>query len=76
MPTKISVLMPNDEALRFESFCNARGHKKSTLIVRLIKEHLDKEKFASVDASSNKVSISVINPIPALKELTEQETKQ
>lgn len=45
LPTKISVLVPDDEAVRFESYCNDRGHKKSTLIVRLIKEHLDKEHY-------------------------------
>lgn len=45
VPTKISVLVPDDEARRFEAFCNERGHKKSTLIVRLIKEHLDREQY-------------------------------
>jgi predicted DNA-binding protein len=44
--TKISVLMPSREAERFEAFCEARGHKKSTLIRRLIREHLDREGFA------------------------------
>lgn len=43
--TKISVLVPDSEARRFESFCNERGYKKSTLIVRLIKEHLDREQY-------------------------------
>ncbi|QDV93648.1 hypothetical protein FFH90_004685 [Pseudomonas sp. ATCC 43928] len=45
MPTKISVLVADDEALRFEAFCNERGYKKSTLIARLIKEHLDREQY-------------------------------
>ncbi len=45
VPTKISVLVPDEEARRFEAFCNERGYKKSTLIVRLIKEHLDREKY-------------------------------
>ncbi|MFT0532440.1 hypothetical protein ACMHYJ_06335 [Castellaniella hirudinis] len=45
VPRKISVLVPDDEARRFEAFCSERGHKKSTLIVRLIKEHLDKEQY-------------------------------
>lgn len=35
--------MRPDEASRFEKFCEARGHKKSTLIARLIREHLDRE---------------------------------
>jgi hypothetical protein len=40
--------MRPDEANRFEKFCEARGHKKSTLIARLIREHLDREGGASV----------------------------
>ena len=43
--TKISVLVPAAEARRFEAYCAETGHKKSTLIVRLIREHLDREKF-------------------------------
>lgn len=35
--------MRPDEASRFERFCESRGHKKSTLIARLIREHLDRE---------------------------------
>ena len=42
---KISVLVPATEARRFEAYCAETGHKKSTLIVRLIREHLDKERF-------------------------------
>jgi len=38
---KISVLIPLDDAHRFEEYCLRQGHKKSTLIVRLIREHLD-----------------------------------
>lgn len=45
VPTKISVLVPDNEARRFEAFCSERGYKKSTLIVRLIKEHLDREQY-------------------------------
>jgi hypothetical protein len=44
---KISVLMPHAEAERFEAFCDAEGHKKSTLIRRLVREHLDSLGFAS-----------------------------
>ena len=43
--SKISVLIPAAEARRFEAYCNETGHKKSTLIVRLIREHLDRERF-------------------------------
>lgn len=40
---RVQVLMQPAEARRFESFCERRGHKKSTLIARLIREHLDEE---------------------------------
>lgn len=43
--SKISVLVPAAEARRFEAYCTETGHKKSTLIVRLIREHLDRERF-------------------------------
>jgi hypothetical protein len=42
---KISVLLAVGEAERFEAYCEARGFKKSTLIARLIREHLDRERF-------------------------------
>ena len=45
-PTKISVLLTPEEAIRFEAYCEQRGHKKSTLIARLVREHLDREQFA------------------------------
>lgn len=35
--------MRPDEALRFERYCERQGHKKSTLIARLVREHLDRE---------------------------------
>jgi len=40
-PKKISVLLGSDEFQRFEAYCERQGHKKSTLIARLIREHLD-----------------------------------
>lgn len=43
--TKISVLLPPDEASRFEAYCQERGHKKSTLIARLVRDYLDREQF-------------------------------
>lgn len=43
--TKLSVLLTQEEASRFESYCEERGYKKSTLIARLIREHLDRERF-------------------------------
>lgn len=42
---RIHVLLPKAEAARFEAYCHERGHKKSTLIARLIREHLDIERF-------------------------------
>jgi hypothetical protein len=45
-PAKISVLLTPEEAIRFEAYCEQRGHKKSTLIARLVREHLDREQFA------------------------------
>lgn len=40
----VSVLLTDEEFDRLESFCDERGHKKSTLIARLIREHLDAER--------------------------------
>ena len=42
---KISVLLSRDEGERFNAYCESKGYKKSTLIARLIKEHLDSENF-------------------------------
>jgi len=42
---KISVLLSPGEARRFEAYCQERGHKKSTLIARLIREHLNRERY-------------------------------
>ena len=35
----------DDEFERFERYCDSQGFKKSTLIARLIREHLDGERF-------------------------------
>lgn len=45
--SKVTVLLDPEEFERFEAFCVARGHKKSTLVARLIREHLDSEGFRS-----------------------------
>lgn len=42
---KVTVLLDQDEYQRFESYCDERGYKKSTLIARLIREHLDGQEF-------------------------------
>lgn len=44
-PVRIQVLMPPAEAERFDAYCRDRGFKKSTLIVRLVREHLEQERF-------------------------------
>jgi hypothetical protein len=44
-PSKITVLLDVDEFQRFEAYCEAQGFKKSTLIARLIREHLDDARF-------------------------------
>lgn len=40
---RVQVLMQPEEARRFERYCERQGHKKSTLIARLIREHLEQE---------------------------------
>jgi metal-responsive CopG/Arc/MetJ family transcriptional regulator len=42
---RIQVLMPRAEADRFDAYCRELGFKKSTLIARLIREHLTEEHF-------------------------------
>lgn len=45
MAAKLSVLISDDEAERFNSYCHERGYKKSTLVARLIHEHLEREGY-------------------------------
>jgi len=40
---KITVLLEEAEFQRFEDYCSQKGHKKSTLISKLISDYLDKE---------------------------------
>jgi hypothetical protein len=42
---KVTVLLSEAEYGRFERFCEAFGHKKSTLAARLIRTHLDQQGF-------------------------------
>jgi hypothetical protein len=44
-PSKITVLLPDEEFDRFDSYCRDRGYKKSTLIARLIRQYLDLEGY-------------------------------
>jgi hypothetical protein len=41
----ITVILASEDFKRFQAYCSARGHKKSTLAARLIRDHLDGEKF-------------------------------
>jgi hypothetical protein len=43
---KMSVLLDKDEEARFSAYCREKGFKKSTLVARLIREHLDREGYA------------------------------
>ena len=42
---KITVLLDSEEFDRFDASCQERGFKKSTLIARLIPDHLDESAF-------------------------------
>jgi hypothetical protein len=44
-PTKITVLLSDEEFDRFDRYCQERGFKKSTLIARLIRQYLDLEGY-------------------------------
>ncbi len=44
-PVKVTVLLTPDDFSRFDDYCRVMGFKKSTLIARLVREHLDAEKF-------------------------------
>ncbi len=43
-PARVMVLLPADDAERFTVYCSRNGFKKSTLIARLVREHLEREK--------------------------------
>lgn len=53
---RVQVLMPPPEAEQFEAYCHDRGHKKSTLIVRLIREHLAREGYSAAPAGRRRAS--------------------
>lgn len=44
---RISVLLEEDEYLLFEAYCKEFGHKKSTLVSKLIRDLLDRERVGS-----------------------------
>jgi hypothetical protein len=41
----VNVILGAVDYRRFESYCEKVGYKKSTLIARLIRDHLQAEKF-------------------------------
>ena len=44
---QVTVLLEHQEDRRFSAYCEEKGYKKSTLIARLVREHLDREGFHS-----------------------------
>ena len=42
---RVQVLMPRAEADRFDAYCREKGYKKSPLIARRVREHLEREAF-------------------------------
>jgi metal-responsive CopG/Arc/MetJ family transcriptional regulator len=44
---KISVLLNEDEYALFEKYCDEQGHKKSTLVAKLIRDLLQRERVVS-----------------------------
>jgi len=47
MKQKVSVLLSEEEWSRLHAYCDVTGHKKSTLVARLIRDHLRAEEFAA-----------------------------
>lgn len=43
---RVQVLMRPGDAAAFERYCENLGFKKSTLIARLIREHLEREGYS------------------------------
>lgn len=54
---RVQVLMAPTEAERFQRFCHQSGHKKSTLIARLIREHLDREAFEELPVAIGRSAV-------------------
>ena len=42
---RVQVILPEEEATRFDAYCRQKGFKKSTLIARLVRDYLEKENF-------------------------------
>lgn len=50
---KITVLLDQQEFDKFDQFCREQGFKKSTLLVRLLKEFLAREARAQVNSEQH-----------------------
>ena len=44
---RVTVLLDDDEFALFEKYCDEQGHKKSTLVARLIRALLERERVVS-----------------------------
>jgi hypothetical protein len=44
---RVTVLLDDDEFALFEKYCDEQGHKKSTLVARLIRDLLEREHVVS-----------------------------
>lgn len=42
---KVTVLLSEDEFARLDAYCKNRGYKKSSLLARLVREHMDREGY-------------------------------
>ena len=51
-PSKITVLLNEEEFARFDNYCRDRGFKKSTLIARLIRQFMDLEGYGYAQPGS------------------------
>lgn len=54
-PKKFTVLLEARQSERFDAYCRDRGFKKSTLVARLIREHLDSEGFGTKNSQREPV---------------------
>lgn len=58
--TRLTVILTCEEEARFEAYCRINAYKKSTLVARLIREHMDREGFEQqisllpIDASGDR----------------------
>lgn len=73
---KISVLLPERENARFCAYCRTKGHKKSTFIAHLIKEHLDRESFTADTLRRRKPAQSRATPRARRVRLLEMKSRR